>query len=338
MLSTYEELKGDGSTAGGSWIHCGIFKDGVNQSARKKPRTEQNWIAPEWGWAWPKNVRIHYNAASADPDGRPWSERKRYVWWDPDEDKWTSLGDSPDFPADKDPHFEPEEDARAMEAISGDKPFILHPDGRAWLYAPSGLVDGPLPTHYEPGETPFENQLYRQQQNPTRQEFPRKENPYSPIGSPVFPYVLTTYRLTEHHTAGAMSRNVPYLAELQPEFFCEVSPALASERGLEHGDWATIVTPRSAVEARVMVTDRMKSLQVQGRTVHTVGTPYHWGGVGIVTGDSANDLLPLVLDNNVHISEYKVATCDIRPGRRPRGPARLKLVEEYRQRAGVRMS
>src|SRR5581483_9082352 len=219
--------------------------------------------------------RILYNRASADPDGKPWSERKRYVWWDADEEEWTSLGDSPDFPPTKAPDFEPPEDAKAMEAISGDKPFILHPDGRGWLFVPSGLVDGPLPTHYEPEETPFENLLYEQQQNPTRQEFPRKENPYAPVGSPVFPYVLTTYRLTEHHTAGGMSRNVPYLAELQPEFFCEVSPALAAERGLEHGDWATIVTARSAVEARVMVTERIKPLQIQGRTVHMVGTPYH---------------------------------------------------------------
>jgi formate dehydrogenase major subunit len=133
-----------------------------------------------------------------------------------------------------------------------------------------------------------------------------------------------------------MSRTVPYLAELQPEFFCEVSPQLAAERGLQHGDWATIVTARQAVEARVLVTERVKPLQIDGRTVHTVGTPYHWGGVGIVTGDSANELLPLVLDNNVHINEYKVATCDIRPGRRPRGKERLQLVEEYRRRARVK--
>jgi formate dehydrogenase major subunit len=133
-----------------------------------------------------------------------------------------------------------------------------------------------------------------------------------------------------------MSRTVPYLAELQPEFFCEVSPQLAAERGLEHGGWATIVTARQAVEARVMVTERIKPLEVQGRLMHLVGTPYHWGSVGIVTGDSANELLPLALDNNVHISEYKAATCDIRPGRRPRGAARLALVEDYRRRAGVK--
>ncbi len=152
----------------------------------------------------------------------------------------------------------------------------------------------------------------------------------------MFPFVLSTYRLTEHHTAGGMSRTVSYLAELQPEFFCEVSPQLAAQRGLENAGWATIVTARGAVEARVLVTERIKPLRVQGRTMHLVGAPYHWGSVGIVTGDSANELLPLVLDNNVHINEYKVATCDIRPGRRPRGAQRLELVEGYRQRAGAK--
>ncbi len=340
FLSSYDELEEDGSTTSGSWIHCGIYKDGVNQAARKKPHGDQNWIAHEWGWAWPKDTRIIYNRASADPDGKPWSERKKYVWWDEDEGKWTSLGDSPDFPPTKEPHYEAGRDAKAMEGINGDKPFILHPDGRGWLYVPSGLVDGPLPVHYEPQESPFQNTFYAQQQNPTRQVFHRPENPYHPTdgeaGASVFPFVLTTYRLTEHHTAGGMSRTVPYLAELQPEFFVEVSPALAQERGLEHGDWATVITARQAVEARVLVTERIKPLSIQGRAMHLVGAPYHWGGVGIVTGDSANELLPVVLDNNVHINEYKAATCDIRPGRRPRGRARLELVEEYRRRAGVK--
>jgi formate dehydrogenase major subunit len=131
-----------------------------------------------------------------------------------------------------------------------------------------------------------------------------------------------------------MSRTVPHLSELQPEMFCEVSPELAEERGLEHGGWATIINERSAIEARVLVTDRVVPLEVQGRTVHQVGLPYHWGSKGVVTGDSANDLTSLVLDDNVHISEYKVATCDIRPGRRPRGEALMGLLEDYRRRAG----
>jgi formate dehydrogenase major subunit len=146
---------------------------------------------------------------------------------------------------------------------------------------------------------------------------------------------LTTYRVTEHHTAGGMSRNLPYLSELMPEAFVEVSPELAAERGLEHGAWATIVTARSAVEARVMVTDRLRPLTLDGRVVHQVGLPYHWGRKGLVTGDAANELLSQVLDLNTHIAEYKAATCDVRPGRRPRGAALAPFVEDYRQRAGV---
>ncbi len=147
------------------------------------------------------------------------------------------------------------------------------------------MVDGPLPAHYEPQETHALNPLYKQQHNPARQQFPRPENAYDPGGPTelVFPYVLTTYRLTEHHTAGGMSRGLPYLAELQPEFFVEVSPALAAERGLEHAGWATVVTARAAVEARVMVTERVRPLRIQGRDLHLVGAPYHWGGAGIAT-------------------------------------------------------
>jgi formate dehydrogenase major subunit len=132
-----------------------------------------------------------------------------------------------------------------------------------------------------------------------------------------------------------MSRTVPHLSELQPEMFCEVSPELAEQRGLENGAWATIITSRAAIEARVIVTDRLVPLKVQDRIVHQVGLPYHWGSKGVVTGDSANDLLGLVLDPNVHIAEYKASTCDIRPGRRPRGHALVELVEDYRRRADI---
>ena len=152
----------------------------------------------------------------------------------------------------------------------------------------------------------------------------------------MYPYVLTTYRLTEHHTAGGMSRMLPYLSELQPELFCEVDPQLAAERGLEPGGWATIVTTRTAIEARVIVTERVAPLRIEGRTIHQVGVPYHWGRNGRTTGDSANDLFPLALDPNVHIQEVKAATCDVLPGRRPRGAALLRLVERYRTEAGVR--
>jgi formate dehydrogenase major subunit len=146
---------------------------------------------------------------------------------------------------------------------------------------------------------------------------------------------VSTYRLTEHHTAGGMSRGLPYLSELQPEMFCEVHPELAAGRGLEHMGWATIITARTAIEARVVVTERMAPLVVAGRRLHQVGLPYHWGRNGITTGDSANDLLSFVLDPNILIQESKAATCDIRPGRRPRGPALLELVASYQKRAGI---
>jgi formate dehydrogenase major subunit len=115
----------------------------------------------------------------------------------------------------------------------------------------------------------------------------------------------------------------------------EVSPPLAELRGLEHGGWATVVTTRTAVEARVLVTDRILPQRIGGREVHTVGLPYHWGPEGMATGDAVNDLLPIVLDQNTHISEFKAATCDIQPGRRPQGRGLLDLVAGYRRRAGV---
>jgi formate dehydrogenase major subunit len=331
-LPDYLPLKDDGSTTCGCWIYAGCFKGGVNQPAKRKPGSEQDWVAAEWAWAWPMNRRILYNRASADPEGKPWSERKKYIWWEEGEGKWVGA-DVPDFTADKRPDYVPEEGATAQEALRGDEPFVMQGDGRAWLYAPSGIVDGPFPTHYEPRESPFPNPLYEQQSNPVRDEYTRPENPINPSGeergAEAYPFVVTTYRLTEHHTAGGMSRTLPYLSELQPEFFCEVSPELARERGLEHGGWATILTARTAIEARVMVTERIKPLPVDGRTMHQVGLPYHWGNKGISTGDSANDLFALTLDPNVHIQEVKAASCDIQPGRRPRGPDLPKFVAEH---------
>jgi formate dehydrogenase major subunit len=339
-LASYEQLNGDGSTACGCWIYCGVFADGTNQASRRKPGKEQDWVANEWGWAWPANRRVLYNRASADPDGKPWSARKALVWWDEETAKWSGH-DIPDFASDKSPHYRPPDGATGAEALSGIDPFVMQADGKAWLYVPSGLLDGPLPAHYEPQESPFRNLLYSQQRNPVRQVLPFKhpDNRLQPSdgqpGSDTFPYVATTYRLTEHHTAGGMSRWVPYLAELQPDFFCEVSPELAAERDLDHLGWATIVTARNVIEARVLVTERMTPLTVQGRTVHQVGLPYHWGGNGYSTGDPANDLVELSLDPNVHIQEVKAFACDIRPGRRPTGPDRPAFVREYQRRAGI---
>ncbi|MST34060.1 molybdopterin-dependent oxidoreductase, partial [Acidimicrobiaceae bacterium USS-CC1] len=337
-LASYEQLNDDGSTACGCWIYTGVYADGVNQAARRKPAKEQNWLGSQWAWAWPANRRILYNRASADPDGKPWSDRKALVWWDEEKALWVGH-DIPDWSASKSPHYRPPAGATRAEALAGIDPFVMQADGKGWLYAPAGLVDGPLPTHYEPQESPFRNRLYGQQRSPVRQLFDHEGNRYHPSGSEpgaeVYPHVVTTFRLTEHFTAGGMTRWNSYLSELQPEMFCEVSPELAEEVGLDNGGWATIVTARNAIEARVLVTPRITPLQVEGRTVHQIALPFHWGGNGYTQGDSANDLTAMVLDPNVHIQEVKALTADIRPGRRPHGADRLALVRDYQQRAGI---
>jgi formate dehydrogenase major subunit len=318
-LSGFKALNDDGSTASGCWIYSGAYADGVNATARRKPADDQTWVAPEWAWAWPSNRRILYNRASADPDGNPWSERKRYVWWDAEQKKWTGH-DVPDFIEDRPPDYRPGKRAKGIDTIEGADPFIMQADGVGWLYAPNGLLDGPLPTHYEPQESPVRNPLYAQQCNPARMEWDRKDNPYHrAFDDPRFPYLLTTYRLTEHHTAGGMSRWLSWLSELQPEMFCEVSPELAREKGLRNGDWATVTTARAEIECRVLVTQRMRPVRAAKRVIQTIGLPYHWGSRGRVTGDATNELIGFVADPNVSIQESKALTGNIEAGRRSRG-------------------
>jgi formate dehydrogenase major subunit len=319
-LNGFTELRSDGSTASGCWIYCGIYADGVNQARRRNPgdiSAQGGTVSPEWAWAWPANRRILYNRASARPDGTPWSERKRYVWWNDQDGRWDGY-DVPDFPVDKRPDYRPAPDARAMDAIGGADPFIMMADGRAWLYSPAGLLDGPLPTHYEPIESPVPNMLYpKLGANPAAIRWSRPENPYAAPGDPRFPLVATTYRLTEHHTAGGMSRNLPWLSELQPEMFAEIDPQLAADRGIEDGGWMTIVTERAEIEARALVTRRIRPLRVEGRVIHQVGLPWHWGYSG-AQGDITNDLGVLSGDPNVSIQESKAFVCDVRAGRRQR--------------------
>jgi formate dehydrogenase major subunit len=317
-IGSYLDLKDDGSTAAGCWIYTGCITEEGNLTQRRKPGHEQTWVAPEWGWAWPSNRRILYSRASADPDGKPWSERKKYVWWDEEKGEWTGE-DNPDFLPKTRPDYRPPDDAEGLDTIGGTHPFIRQVDGLGWLYAPAGMHDGPMPTHYEPQESPIENPLYGQQCNPARMEWRRKDNPYHrPHDDPRFPYVITTYRVTEHHTAGGMSRWLSWLAELQPELFCEVSPALAAERGLQNGGWATVTTARAEIECRVLVTERMQPHRLGKRTVHTIGLPYHWGRTGLVTGDAVNELIAFVGDPNVSIQESKALTGMIQAGRRSR--------------------
>lgn len=287
-----------------------------------------------WGFAWPSDRRILYNRASARPDGSPWSERKKLVWWDAEKNEWTGH-DTPDFTKEKPPDYQPAADAKGDDAIAGDKPFIMHPDGVGWIWVSSGLKDGPLPTHYEPLESVRPNPLYPEQSvNPAAKKCERGGNAYAfENGDARFPYVLSTYRLTEHHTAGGMSRYLPHLAELQPELFAELSPQLALELGIENGKYVIITTPRGAIEARALVTRRIQPLTIDGRALHQVCLPYHFGYKGVVTGSAPNDLLAISEEPNVRIMETKALVCNIRPGRLPRGKVGLEPWKENLRRA-----
>jgi formate dehydrogenase major subunit len=316
LVSGFRDLKADGSTACGCWIYSGVFPAvGENKALKRQAR---DFLGHGWGFAWPADRRILYNRASARPDGSPWSERKKLVWWDTTKKEWTGT-DVPDFTATKPPDYRPAANAQGDEALAGDKPFIMHPDGFGWIWVASGLKDGPLPTQYEPLETPVKNSMYPSHlNNPAADKKDRAGNRYAKLADPAYPYVLTTYRLTEHHTAGGMSRYLSHLAELQPELFCELSTELAAELGVVHGAYVTVSTPRGVIEARAQVTTRMKPLQVNGRTVHQVGLPYHWGYKGLVKGDVVNDLVAISEEPNVRIMEAKALLCNVAPGRRPR--------------------
>ncbi len=309
----FAALKTDGSTACGSWIYSGVYPEPGNNRAAS--RISDGYTFLQWGFSWPANRRILYNRASADPQGRPWSERKQYVWWDEEQQKWTGV-DVPDFPISKPPDYTPPAGAAGMDAISGSDPFIMKPDGKGWLFVPKGLKDGPLPAHYEAAESPVHNALYHQQSNPAAKYFrDRPDNRLAAVGDPDYPIVITTYRLTEHHVSGPMTRWMPWLNALQPSLFAELSPELAAERNIKHGEWLIISTPRGEIEALAMVTRRMRPLRVSGRVVHQIGLPFHWGFQGKSTGSITNDLAHMVLEPNVSIEEAKAFTCNVRPGR-----------------------
>jgi formate dehydrogenase major subunit len=337
-LSGYRQLKDDGSTASGCWIYSGCYAEGINQTARRTPHHQQSWVAPDWGWAWPANRRLMYNRASADPQGRPWSERKKLVWWDATQQRWRGH-DVPDFLEHLDPGYRPPLGAKGVASISGIDPFIMQADGKGWLFAPSGILDGPLPAHYEPQESPVPNPLYGQQCNPLRHEWRRRDNRYHrAFADPDYPFVITTFRLTEHHTAGGMSRWLSWLSELQPELFCEVSPELATVRQLEHGGWATLTTARGSIACRVLVTERVRPLKMGKRVIHQIMLPYHWSFIGRVKGDTVNDLAHFVGDPNVNIQESKAMTANIQAGRSAdQGQARVDplRLEEHRDLQGV---
>ena len=323
-LNAFADIKDDGTTACGAWIYTGIYAGGVNRAANRRG---DDWTSLGWGFAWPANRRIMYNRASAKPDGTPWVKEARlaaehprpgmsgYVYWD--NGRWVGY-DVPDFPPTKAPTTQAQPNGVGLNFHDGASPFIMKADGKGWLFVPNGLVDGPLPTHYEPYESPIRNPIYGQEKNPVAIVYNVPGNPYAQIGSTDFPHVLSTYRLTEHHLSGTMSRWLPWLAELQPELFCEISEEHAKEIGVKSTDWVMISTPRGSIRAKALVTRRIRPFKVRDgreggplRTVHHVGLPWHWGYMGVSKGDVVNNLSALVGDPNVNIHEAKVFVCNV---------------------------
>jgi formate dehydrogenase major subunit len=322
QIDSYEELKDDGSTACGCWIYSGVFgRDGINKANARQSR---DYLGHGWGFSWPSDRRIIYNRASAKPSGEPWSDRKKLVWWE--SGNWTGI-DVPDFKRDKRPDYEPQDRQRGLDGQRGNAPFILHEDGLGWMYVPKGLQDGPLPTHYEPLESPVRSALYSRDTNPVVNWFTRAENRFAPPGDPRFPFVLTTYRLTEHHTGGGMTRFLSHLSELQPEMFAELSPELAQELKIRNGDYICLLTLRGAIEALALVSRRIRPMKLNGKTVHQVAVPFHFGAAGPLRGNAANNLVAISGEPNVTIMESKALTCNIIPGRLPRGRAFLDWIE-----------
>ena len=331
QVDGFGKLKADGSTASGCWIYSGVL--GPDKINKANARNSKNYLGHGWGFVWPADRRIIYNRASAKPTGEPWSERKKLVWWDEAQGKWGGI-DVPDFVPDKSPEYRPTGNDSGLDGIPGDAPFMLHEDGLGWLYVPSGLQDGPMPTHYEPLESPVHNALYSRDTNPAVNWFTRQENRFAPPGDPRFPFVLTTYRLTEHHTAGGMSRFLSHLAELQPELFAEMSPELAAELKVANGDYISIVSLRGAIESRALVSRRMRPLHLNGKTVHQIAMPFHFGTSGPVKGGATNDLVPISGEPNVTIMEAKAMACNIVPGRVPRGPGFEEWIKKYVPQGG----
>jgi formate dehydrogenase major subunit len=335
LLASFADLKDDGSTTCGAWIYSGIYAPtadnpaGVNKAAN---RTGDDWVALGWGFAWPANRRIMYNRASADPAGNPWPKEARlaqehggkfkgYIYFDAAADggkdaqgaaivgKWVGF-DVPDFPATKKPTAQAKPGGVGLDYHDGASPFIMKGDGKGWLFAPSGAVDGPLPAHYEPYESPVANPVYKQQGNPVTKIWEPPER-LAAVGSADYPHILSTYRLTEHHLSGSMSRWLPWLAELQPELFAEISPEHAEEIGVRNTDAITISTPRGTITAKALVTRRVRPYLINGKQIHHVGMPWHWGYKGIAVGDVVNNLSAMIGDPNVSIHEAKVFVCNV---------------------------
>lgn len=306
----------------GNWLYSGYWAladDGSGATVpavKRRGQTDPGGLGfyPYWGFTWPANRRVLYNRASARPDGTPWAENKKVIWWDEETGKWTGY-DVPDFSATKPPDAEADPAGTGLAAQSGTDPFIMKSDGKGWLFAPSSVRDGPFPEHYEPLESPVENAMSSVQNNPAIALYTTDID--EEIGDRVgtrdqFPIVCTTYRVCEQWQAGAMSRTLPWLAEVQPDMFVEISKELAREKGIENGDEVIVTSARGEIRAVALVTGRWRPMNVNGGQVHEIGMIWHFGWQGLATGDVANDLTPHIGDANTRIPEYKAFLVDVR--------------------------
>ena len=293
-------LQTDGSTCSGTWVYCGSYTDKNMAARRDKTQTAMQakiGLYPGWTWAWPVNRRVLYNRASVDPQGKPYQPEKAVIAWE--DGKW--VGDVPDGP------WPPMADQKG-----GKSPFIMTTEGMGLIFGP-GRNDGPLPEHYEPlecpvGDNPFSKQLH----NPTALKFTGPTEVHASC-DPRFPFVCSTYRVTEHWQTGVMTRNSPWLLEAEPQMFCEMSPELAKMRGIANGEKVILESTRGSLWAKAIVTERITPFTVLGQTIHQVGIPWHYGWTWPKHGgDSANILCPSVGDPNTGIPETKAFMVNVR--------------------------
>ncbi|MFH0957276.1 MAG: formate dehydrogenase-N subunit alpha, partial [Pseudomonadota bacterium] len=291
LVPAFPMLQADGSTSSGCWIYSGSYtNDGNMMSRRKKDDPTGLGLYPGWTWAWPVNRRILYNRAAVDKNGQPWNPEKPIIKWS--EGKW--VGDVPDGPA-----------PPLADEKNGKYPFIMTAEGFGRLFGP-GLNDGPFPEHYEPLECPLpKNPLSGQYTNPAIRIFGGKMDKHLTC-DPRFPFVATTFRLTEHWQTGIMTRWQPWLIEAQPQMFVEISEQLAKMRGIQNGEKVKVSSARGELECSAIVTTRFQPLRLGDVTVHQVGMPWCFGWITPKDGgESANLLTPNVGDANTMIPETK---------------------------------
>ena len=293
QVPAFTVLTADGATACGNWLHAGSWTDKGNMMARRDtsqtPEQARIGLFPNWSFSWPANRRIIYNRASVDKNGKPWNPDKAVIEWK--NGVW--AGDVVDGGGDP----------------GAKHPFIMQADGFGAIYGP-GRDDGPFPEHYEPLESPFKQHAFSKQ-SVSPVAYIAKDEPLA-TEDPRYPYIGTTYRVTEHWQTGLMTRRCSWLLEAEPQLFAELDPVLAKAKNIQNGDKVKVSSIRGSVTATAIVTERMQPLKANGKTIHTVGVPWHYGWlVPKNGGDSANLLTPAVGDPNVGIPETKAFMVNI---------------------------